>query len=85
MPIDTVGEPPEVRHEARVRVGRQRERLTGHDVAVLLAEPVELVLGETALEDAWAYMPGEAWPWKETWSPPPGWSAPRQKWLKPTS
>ena len=30
-------------------------------------------------------MPGEAWPWKKIWSPPPGWSLPRQKWLKPTS
>ena len=28
-------------------------------------------------------MPGEAWPWKKTWSPPPGWSLPRKKWLKP--
>ena len=32
-----------------------------------------------------AYMPGEACPWKKIWSPPPGWSLPRKKWLKPTS
>ena len=32
-----------------------------------------------------AYMPGEAWPWKNTWSPPPGWSGPRKKWFRPTS
>ncbi len=30
-------------------------------------------------------MPGEAWPWMKIWSPPPGWSWPRKKWLKPTS
>ena len=30
-------------------------------------------------------MPGEACPWKKTWSPPPGCSLPRKKWLKPTS
>ncbi len=32
-----------------------------------------------------AYMPGDAWPWKKIWSPPPGWFLPRKKWLKPTS
>ena len=32
-----------------------------------------------------AYMPGEAWPWKKMWSPPPGWSLPRKKWFMPTS
>ena len=35
--------------------------------------------------NARAYMPGDAWPWKNTWSPPPGWSLPRKKWLNPTS
>ena len=31
-------------------------------------------------------MPGEAWPWKKTWSPDPfAASLPRKKWLKPTS
>ena len=30
-------------------------------------------------------MPGAAWPWKNTWSPPPGSSLPLKKWLKPTS
>ena len=30
-------------------------------------------------------MPGEACPWKKTWSPPPGWSWPRKKWFRPTS
>ena len=30
-------------------------------------------------------MPGDAWPWKKIWSPPPGASGPRKKWLKPTS
>ncbi len=30
-------------------------------------------------------MPGEACPWKKTWSPPPGWSGPRKKWFMPTS
>ena len=30
-------------------------------------------------------MPGEAWPWMKTWSPPLGSSSPRKKWLKPTS
>jgi hypothetical protein len=24
---------------------------------------------------------GEAWPWMNSWSPPPGWSLPRKKWL----
>ena len=42
---------PEVRHQAGVRVGRQGQRLTGHDVALLLTEAVELVLGEPALEE----------------------------------
>ena len=32
-----------------------------------------------------AYMPGDAWPWKKSWSAPPGWSGPLKKWLKPTS
>src|SRR5207247_10806325 len=30
-------------------------------------------------------MPGEAWPWKKTWSPAPPSSLPRKKWLKPVS
>ena len=30
-------------------------------------------------------MPGEAWPWKYTWSPAVPLSLPRKKWLKPTS
>lgn len=30
-------------------------------------------------------MPGEACPWKKTWSPPSPSSLPRKKWLKPTS
>ena len=42
---------PEVRHQPRVRVGRQRQRLAADDVALLLAEAVELVLGEPALEE----------------------------------
>ncbi len=42
---------PEVRHEARVRVGRQRHRLAVHHVAVLLTEPVELGLGQPTLEE----------------------------------
>ena len=41
---------PEVRHQPRVRVGRQRLDLAVHDVALLLAEAVELVLAEPALE-----------------------------------
>jgi hypothetical protein len=54
-------------------------------VADLLAEPVELVLGEPALEEGARVDAGEAWPWNQIWSPPPGWSLPRKKWLKPTS
>src|SRR6266853_1620164 len=30
-------------------------------------------------------MPGEACPWKKTWSPAPPSSLPRKKWLKPVS
>ena len=30
-------------------------------------------------------MPGDAWPWKNTWSPDSPPSLPRKKWLKPTS
>jgi hypothetical protein len=53
-------------------------------VRLLLSEAVEPLLGEAALEEARAYMPGEAWPWKKTWSPPLV-VRPRKKWLKPTS
>jgi hypothetical protein len=54
-------------------------------VALLLAEAVELGSVRRPSRNARAYMPGLAWPWKKTWSPPPGWSLPRKKWLKPTS
>ncbi len=41
---------PEVRHQPRVRVGRQAAALTG--VGVLLTEPVELLGGEPALQES---------------------------------
>jgi hypothetical protein len=68
-----------------VRVGRQGAHLAVDEVALLLAEAVEVGLAQASLRNARAYMPGLAWPWKKMWSPPPGASLPRKKWLKPTS
>ena len=42
---------PERRHEPRVGIGRQRHGLAVDDVALLLAEAVELILGQAALEE----------------------------------
>ena len=44
------GELPEVRHQPRVGVGRERERLAVDDVRLLLAEAVEALCGDAALE-----------------------------------
>jgi hypothetical protein len=62
-----------------VRVARQA---TAPD---LLAEAVELVLGEAALEVGAGVDAGAPWPWKKTWSPASPSSLPLKKWLKPTS
>ena len=45
------GELPEVGHQARVRVRGQRQRRAVDDVRLLLAEAVEAVLGQPALEE----------------------------------
>ncbi len=73
---------PEVRQHARVRVRGQ----AAAGVRLLLAEPVERLRRHAALEEAAGVLAGGGVPpWKYTWSPPPGWSLPRKKWLRPTS
>src|SRR5690606_34327739 len=56
---------PEVRHPARVRVGREAAALAGGRVGVLLTEPVEVLLGEPALEVGACVVPGGGVPLEE--------------------
>ncbi len=53
--------------------------------ARLLAEVVEVRLGEAAVEEGAGVDAGEAWPWMYSWSPEPSASLPLKKWLKPVS
>jgi hypothetical protein len=73
------GELPEVRHQPRVRVGRDA-------LAVgFLPEAVHLLVGEAAEHVGAGYTPGTEWPWKKIRSPPVSWSMLFQKCEKPTS
>ena len=76
---------PEVRHQPRVRVGRQRRGAPSTTWTSPGGSRRGGPRSRRPSRKARAYMPGEAWPWKKIWSPPPGWSLPRKKWLKPTS
>ena len=61
---------PEVRHQPRVRVGRDAAARVGD---LSCRKPSRSCSDNRPSRKALAYMPGEAWPWKKTWSPPPGW------------
>jgi pyruvate dehydrogenase E1 component len=67
------------RERARYVMLRLLERAREQQVGVPALRSTDYINTIPPEREPW--FPGDAWPWMNSWSPPPGCSLPRKKWL----